>query len=464
MRTPVDSVDSSWLRMDDPTNLMVVTGVMVLDEPVAFEAVRDMLDTHLLTWPRFRQRIVEPTGGVGTPTWETDPHFALTNHLQEVELDPPGDEGALQTFVSGLMSQPLNPAQPLWRFYFIPHYQGGSALAARIHHCIGDGLALTHVILSMADGGPQAPPQPAEAAPEAGDGDHAGPWEAVARAIGSAAEAAVSVPAGLLRKVSALLGDSERLSQTAAGLGTLGRLLMLEADPRTRFKGKLVAEKKVAWSRAIPVADLKLLGRATGSTINDILMACLAGSLRRYLVGRGETPAPGLNVRGVVPVNLRPLEQAHELGNKFGLVFLSLPLGDDDPLDRLFEVRRRMAGLKSSPEAVVVYQLLKAFGVVPKAVFDLIVEYFGSKGTAVVTNVVGPREPISIAGVKMRQCMFWVPSAGRLGLGVSLLSYAGQVWLGIQSDAGLVPDPDRLLDGFYAEVDELASLKRAAES
>ena len=461
MRTPVASVDSSWLRMDDPTNLMVVTGVMVLDQPVGFEAVRDMLDTHLLTWPRFRQRTVEPPGGVGTPTWETDPHFALSNHLMEVELEPPGDEGALQSFVSGLMSQPLNPAQPLWRFYFIPHYQGGSALAARIHHCIGDGLALTHVILSMADGGPPAPPQPAEAAPD-DDADHAGPWEAAARAIGSAAEAAVSVPAGLLRKLSALLGDPERLSQTAAGLGALGRLVLLEADQRTRFKGKLVAEKKVAWSRAIPVADLKLLGRATGSTINDILMACLAGSLRRYLVGKGETPSPGLSVRGVVPVNLRPLERAHELGNKFGLVFLSLPLGEDDPLDRLFEVRRRMRAIKDTPEAAVAFQLLNALALVPQPMFDVVVRLFGAKATAVVTNVVGPRTAVAFAGARLRQPMFWVPCAGHLGLGISLLSYAGDVWLGVQADASLVPAPEHIVEGFQAEVEALAALEQAA--
>jgi len=217
----------------------------------------------------------------------------------------------------------------------------------------------------------------------------------------------------------------------------------------------------VAWSAAVPVATLKQIGRATGSTINDVLMASLAGALRRYLLGRGSEVPADLDVRGVVPVNLRAPEDAHQLGNRFGLVFLALPLGIDDPLDRIFEVRRRMAALKQSPEALVAFQILRTLGLVPRQLFDVAVTLFGMKATAVVTNVVGPRVPIRFIGREMRQAMFWVPSAGRLGLGVSLLSYAGRVWLGVQADAGLVPDPDTLMTGFADEIQSLLDLERA---
>jgi hypothetical protein len=139
-----------------------------------------------------------------------------------------------------------------------------------------------------------------------------------------------------------------------------------------------------------------------------------------------------------------------------------LPLGVEDPLDRLFEVRRRMRELKNSPQALAIYQLLWLMGVAPKPLFDLVLELFASKGTTVVTNVVGPKAPISIAGAPLRQSMFWVPSAGRLGMGVSLLSYAGKVWMGLQCDAGLVPDPDVVLQGFEAEVGALLQLRREA--
>jgi len=156
-----------------------------------------------------------------------------------------------------------------------------------------------------------------------------------------------------------------------------------------------------------------------------------------------------------VPVNLRAMSQAHELGNQFGLVFLELPLGLEEPLDRLFAVRSRMQAIKKSPEAPIVFQLLRVAGAAPRAVFDALVELFGKKATAVVTNVMGPREPITFAGAPLAQGMFWVPCAARLGMGVSLLSYAGKVWMGLQTDAQLVPDPARLLAHFADEVETL---------
>jgi len=204
---------------------------------------------------------------------------------------------------------------------------------------------------------------------------------------------------------------------------------------------------------------MKAIGRATGSTVNDVLMAALAGALRRYLEGLGETPR-GIDVRGVVPVNLRRPDAAGQLGNRFGLVFLELPIGLEDPLDRLFEVRRRMRALKGSPQALAIYQVLWAMGAAPRTLFDLALGIFAAKGTAVVTNVIGPRHEIAIAGATLREAMFWVPSAGRLALGVSLLSYAGKVWIGLQCDASVIPDPSGVLDGFAAEVDALLDLRR----
>jgi diacylglycerol O-acyltransferase len=461
MRTPVANVDAAWLRMDDPTNLMVVTGVLIFDTPIEPRTIRDVLGTRLARFPRFTQRIVEPPGGVGTLLWETDPHFAVENHLSLVELPPPGDEGALQTLASSLMSQPLNLAQPLWHFYFVPHYQRGSALIGRIHHCIGDGLALIYVILSMADGGPVPPPPPS--AGEAAS--HGSLWDAVGRSMAQAVNLAVTLPLGVLKEAASLLGSPERLVQTtgqaSAALGALGKLLLMPADPATSLKGALVAAKKVAWSRPIKVDDFKRIGRVTGSTINDILMSAMSGALRRYLLSRGAV-ARDLEIRGVIPVNLRPIQDAHRLGNQFGLVFLSLPLGLDDPLDRLFEVRRRMNEIKSSPEAFVALQILRTLGMAPKQIFDLFVTLFGTKATSVVTNVIGPRARISVGGATMKQAMFWVPCAGHLGLGISLLSYAGDVWLGVQSDAGLIPDPERILEGFYEEVRVLGDLEREA--
>ena len=180
-RVPLADVDSAWLRMDDETNLMVVTGVMVYDAPIAFETLRELVVSRLLKFPRFRQRVIDDVV-VGAAHWENDQWFSLDYHFVQATFPENGTEEALQRFVSELMSQPLDPRRPLWQFHFIPRYQGGSALITRIHHCIGDGLALTYVMLSMADGGPGGPTY----AHDEDAAEHEDVWTTVAHLVGDA--------------------------------------------------------------------------------------------------------------------------------------------------------------------------------------------------------------------------------------------------------------------------------------
>ena len=430
MRTPLANVDASWLRMDEPNNHMVVTGVLIFETPLSLQRVRALLQRTLLRFARFRQRIVPPFAGVGLPSWEPDPQFSLDHHLSVKRLPAPADEAALQEFISGMAAQPFPPRRPPWQMVLVPHYQGGSALIIRIHHCVGDGLALVHVLLSMADGAPEL--TPGRAGPERSR------WDTL-RASATAA--------------------SRALPMAADHVGSLLRLLLLPPEPTTRLKGPLGMAKKLVWSRPFRLDDFKRVGRATGSTVNDVLMAALAGALRRYLLTHGAVKRR-LDVRGVVPVNLRPANEAHLLGNRFGLVFLSLPLGLESPGARLAEVRRRMRALKRSPGAAAIYELLWLMGLAPRPLFDAVVDLFATKATAVVTNVIGPREPLTILGARLRQAMFWVPCAGHLALGVSLLSYAGHVWVGVHSDVGLIPDPERIVSAFEDELDALRSLGR----
>ena len=443
MRIPFRNVDASWLRMDDPVNLMVVTGVLVLEAPVPLASLRELVEKRLLGFRRFTSRAVPPFAGVGLPSWEPDPEFDLDRHLLVEKLGPGAGEPALQAMVSRLLSEPLPAGRPLWTIHLVEHFRGGSAIVARIHHCIGDGLALVHVLLSMADGTPQPDRRPDR--PRVAWG--------------------ISLGEQVLRGARAVLGDPGRIGDlvrlASGSAGSLVGLLALPDDPPTRLKGALGPEKIASWSRPLDLDDVKAIGRATGSTVNDVLMAALAGALRRYLVARGEAPRE-ISVRGIVPVNLRRPEAAGRLGNRFGLVFLALPIGIEDPLDRLFETRRRMRTLKDSPQALAIYQVLWAMGAAPRPIFDLALRIFAAKGTAVVTNVVGPKHEIAIAGAPLREAMFWVPSAGRLALGVSLLSYAGKVWMGLQCDAAVIPNPAGVLAGFDAEVEALLELRRQA--
>jgi WS/DGAT/MGAT family acyltransferase len=444
-RKPLSAVDAAWLRMEDPTNLMMVTGVLLFDERLDPARFRAVIEERLLPFARFRQRVQEPPFGVGIPQWVIDDRFDLDAHLHHVALPAPGDKAALETFVSDLMSTPLDFSKPLWQMHLVEHAQG-SALVSRIHHCIADGMALVQVLLSLTDATarPRRRSRPAAPAAAADDGSpllRAGAWLAQAGF-------------GLVRDPARALGMAGLGAGAAA---TLARLALLPPDPDTALKGPLGVTKRAVWSEPVPLADVKAAGTRMGATINDVLVTSAAAALRDYLVARGEDVS-GLDVRVAVPVNLRPLDGEVHLGNQFGLVFLALPLGIEDPRERLAEVKRRMDELKNSLQPLVAFGTLGAIGYLPPALQPLPIQFFGSKASAVLTNVPGPRERLYLAGAPLARSMFWVPQSGRLGLGISILSYAGEVMVGAASDVGLIPDPQVIVDGFQRDLAQLLAL------
>jgi WS/DGAT/MGAT family acyltransferase len=224
-------------------------------------------------------------------------------------------------------------------------------------------------------------------------------------------------------------------------------------DSRTRFKGKAGRKKVVAWAEPLPLDEVKAVGRALGCSINDVLLASAAGALRRYLVAKGDR-VQGVELRAMVPVNLRPGDDG-ELGNRFGLVTLLLPVGIANPLARLYEVHHRMAALKTSYQPVVAFGLLALAGVLPRMAQQEMLDLLANKATAVMTNVPGPQAPLFLAGARLGQIMFWVPQSGDIGMGVSILSYAGGVQFGLITDAGMVPDPELVIAGFRSEFERL---------
>ena len=446
------SIDAAWLGMEDPTNLMMVTGVMALDGPVDVKRLRRVLDRRLKPFGRFHQRIVRPRSRGGMPHWQEDEHFDIDNQLTHVALPPSAgrasaanQDEALRNMVSDLMSEPLDFSKPLWHLHVIDGYQGGSVVLTRVHHSIADGIALVRVMLSLTDESPNARPTPAPAKPPAA-GFHL-PLDWLPAAIGR----------GIATGQDLIANPEHALAAArvgAHGAYRLGRMVVLPPDPSTVFKGQLGRRKRAAWSEALPLEDFKAIGKAYGATVNDVLVAVATGALRRYMEKRGKRTA-GIAIRASVPVNLRPLNEAHKLGNAFGLVFLTLPIGIADPVKRLSAIKREMDALKKSPEAVVAFGVLSLMGYAPVEVEQLGLRFFGSKATAVLTNVPGPRQPLYMAGRKIDKVMFWVPQSGHLGLGISILSYAGGVMLGVATDEGLVPDPERIVEEFKVEFEAM---------
>jgi len=449
----MSNVDAAWLHMEDRTNLMIITGVLSFYEKLEFSALKELIEDRLLGYDRFRQRVIEPSVPLAGPRWVEDEHFNLRSHLQRVALPDPGGQEELQEMVSSLMSTPLDSTKPLWQFQYIENYRGGSAVVARIHHCIADGIALVRVLLGMTDDSPKGSPATRRTRrrrrPLGG-----GIWlpEVVNEALYSVRRATGKMVEGTVEtlldpsRAAALAGEGAR-----AG-GVLGRLATMPADPQTAFKGRLGTAKRCAWSRILALDEVKAYSKSVGATINDVLLTGVTGALRRYLIERGEEVPAGLDLRAIVPVNLRPEDAVDQLGNRFGLVFLALPVGIEDRGERLRELKLRMDAIKGSTEAIVTYGVLNALGTASSTVESQAVRFFGSKASAVMTNVPGPRQELYLAGKAMRSMMFWVPQAAHLGLGVSILSYAGQVRLGVVSDVGLVPDPARLIAAFQNEM------------
>ncbi len=461
-KSALTPVDAAWLHMEDPTNLMMVTGIMTFDRPLNMDHLYAILEHRFLKYRRFRQRVVEPTLSLGMPQWEDDPAFDMHAHIHRVALPAPGGQAALQEMVSDLMGTPLDYSKPLWQFHIVENYNGGMAIITRLHHCLADGIALMQVLLALTDLSPNAPwPKPKARKGKRPSSLLDRAYDTLIKPASSAFTTARSLTERLMQEGAETLANPSHLRELAQqstdyALAT-GRLLLLPPDPKTILKGKLGVSKKAAWSNPLPLEDVKAIKNATGTTVNDVLVSALAGGLRYYLQQKGE-PVDGLNFRAFVPVNIRPPEQVDELGNKFGLVLLSLPIYESDPYARLMEVRRRMNELKNTPEAVVAFGILGVMGLTPVDVQRVIVQIFAMKATAVMTNVPGPQIPLYLAGAQLKEMMFWVPQSGRMGLGTSIISYAGKVCLGVVTDVGLVPDPETIIDGFDHEYNELMKL------
>ena len=207
----------------------------------------------------------------------------------------------------------------------------------------------------------------------------------------------------------------------------------------------------------MPLDTVKAIGKGLGCSINDVLLACAAGAIGAWLHEQGDDPA-GKEIRAMVPVNLRPLDEAWKLGNRFGLAPLVLPIGIENPVERVYAVRRRMSELKGSYQPLLAFAVLAVAGLLIKPVQDALLGLFAKKSTAVMTNVPGPAKPLKFCGSTLRQTMFWVPASGDIGVGVSILTYGGGVQFGLITDAGLCPQPQKIIERFEPEFEKLLLL------
>ena len=418
-RSWMSPVDGAWLRMDSPTNPMVINAVLRLDGAVPHSEVEALLRDRLLSHARFRRRVVPSPAPLVPARWEEDPDLRLDWHLRRSTLPAGAGDSALEELVSELVSEPLDRTRPLWQIYHVEGLDSGSVLVARVHHAVGDGVALVKLLLRLTDGeSAPAPPKVGVAQPRA-------------------------------------RGPVRIAKLAAAKAVSLGRMLLLPADPTGPLKGPLGAHKKVAWSRPFDVAALKKTAHARSAKLNDVVVASVSGALRAYLSDRG---APQDSVRALVPVYVRGEETGGDMGNHFGLVYLPLPVGLDGIEERIREAKRAMDDLKRAPDALAAVTVLAAMGMASSGLQRVGIDLFTRKASLLLSNVPGPTEPLRLLGRQISSVLVWAPVSGEVAVGVTLLSYAGAMRMGVSTDAAVVPDPQAIVAAFEREMEATLSL------
>ncbi|MEI2786141.1 MAG: WS/DGAT domain-containing protein [Candidatus Nanopelagicales bacterium] len=493
--------DALWLTMDRPNNLMVVDGSMVLRGTPALEDVRDIYVQAVKRFPVLGRRAVK--SGMGW-AWEDDPHFDVDRHITVVEMPPGSTLDDLKAFMAEQRAIPLDKDRPLWVGYLLtpltlPDGTEGSAMMTRFHHSIADGVRLTQLILGLCDSddasvaavvarkgvqGSDVPSGPEEfgrvavhAAEEvahvvehgveemATSAAHAirNPFAALAHLPGRAVDVAkagvhgVEEGLSLVRHPDRLLDALEVLGaeqhRSLNDLSSVTKLALTSTD-ETVWSGKPGSAKALAWSEPIPLEDIKAIGRALGATLNDVLLASISAGLERYLA---EHSANLSEVTWMVPVNLKPFEDnlPPDLGNYFALVFLPMPLQADDAPTRVEMMHQRMQRIKNSDEAVLTFGLQRIVSMSPGQVAFFLTNFFANKAVGVLTNVPGPTGLLRYAGIDVEQVVGFAPCSGDQPMTATIFSYNGAVTLGFATDAGLLPNPDLLLDYVLAELADI---------
>ncbi len=432
MATRMTPADAVWYLGENRCNPMMISSMLWFDRRMDVDGLRAryqerMIDRH----PVFRQRIVPSRTSVLLPKWEDDPHFDLDDHVTVVEMAPPGDHATLEDLCSVERSTPLDRSRPMWHVTVYQGYRGtGSAVHTRIHHSIGDGLALMQLLLTLVD-----------------------EYEPGSVAITDASALPLSLATGrqVLRSAQAATRMARHPTtvppavRQGADLTRWGvKLLLPTMADRSQLIGHPSGEKRMSWDPdGWSLDEIKAAAAKANGTINDLVLAIMAGALHRYLAHRD-----GLvdDVLMYLPVNMRPPGEPlpRHLGNRIGLLPIKLPVGLTDPEDRLAVVQARMAALKRSPAPVVSHLLLAATSLATPVGERGIHRMNQVRSTGVLTNVPGPRQPLHLAGARILGSVGWGGMTGHLNVSAAFVSLGGRIFSGLVTDRAITPDPERL--------------------
>jgi len=437
--------DAGFLYLERSHTQLHIGCVAVVEGRLRREELVARIEERLARLRRYGQRALEVPFSLGHPSWEDDPGFRAEHHVTRWGLPAPGGENELREAVARLLEQPLDRARPLWEMHLIEGLSGGrSAVFQKVHHCMIDGMAGAQLLEVLLDADPAAP----------------GPWLPAPRA-----EAVLPAPGARLARA---LG--EEVSARARGVRDVWRALTrphaardtVERLRNAAFSALHLASDDVAelpWNaplgprRAVAFTKLSLAGvraikKARGGSLNDVVLAVLAGGLKRWLESYGRDTR-GLELTALVPVSLRRPAEAGALGNRIAAMLVPLAVDPPDEAARLAATRAATARLKSSGAWTGIDALLELVDALPAPLVAAVGRRLrlGRLANLIATNVPGPQETRWLCGARVEALRPLVPISDGMGLGVAVFSYDGWLHVGLNADPELVPDLEKLERG-----------------
>ena len=465
---PLSHLDASFLALESPNTHMHVAAVVqfeaaelkLADGGIDIAKVKAHILGKLQYIPRYRQRLAfVPT--TRHPVWVDDDHFNFDYHVRHTSLPRPGTDEQLKLLAGRIVSQQLDRAKPLWELWVVEGLdQDRFAIIAKIHHCMIDGVSgidLAGILLNVDPTGVVEPP------------DH---WKP--RPAPSGAQLVVAEAARASRRTLDSMGSLRSLGRggRALALSVGGRTFAamsslrsgwLKTASRTPLNPDLGPNRRVDWTES-RLEDIKEIRRALGVSVNDVLLAVVAGALRRFLQEQREFEVEGIDFRVMVPVSTRQADQRGALGNQVAMWLVKLPLSETEPLQRLRQVRTETARLKQTNQALGAATLVELSRGTPLTLISVANRFVGPMMrpfNLTVTNVPGPQFPMYLLGAKMIANYPIVPLWSQHGLGLAIFSYDGHVHWGIHADFDAIPDTDRIAGAIDASIKELLAAARA---
>ena len=452
----LSALDASFLHIENSSAHMHVASVMLFEgPPPPYEELLEAIERRLGLVPRYRQRLAYVPMGQGRPRWVDDPHLNLRYHVRVTALPSPGSEEQLMDLAGRVFSQQLDRDKPLWEIWLVEGLEDDRfALLAKTHHALVDGVSGIDIVSVLFDSSrePAAPPSEGQRwLPR--------PVPSGAQMLGEALLERATVPGEVARTVRAVFRGPRRvldgLKNAAVGVGAMA-WAGLNPAPASPYNAPIGPHRRFTWVRA-ELRDIKAIKDSLGGTVNDVVLATVAGALGRHLRRRGHQ-TDGLELKAMIPVSVRSDVERGSLGNRVAAMMAPLPVWCQEPVARLDLVRQELGNLKQSGQAVGAQVLTDLSGFAPPTIMDQAARLMSRQRffNLVVTNVPGPQFPLYLAGRRMLDPFPMVPLAAGQGLGVALLSYDGKINFGLVGDYDMLWDLDELADDVRASLAELA--------